>query len=453
MNIKRIIASDMREAMRQVRQLFGEEAAILSNRSCAEGVELVIAVDFDEQTVRQKAAQVPPVRVAGAAADTPDVSLRVPRWTPPPVAPVEPLPPVNPPPASSGDADVFAQALASFDTRADAPPRAQTAHARSTAGTKTSTDRSGYQRTEDSSAMAALSAEITELRSLFERQLSVMEWHRYSQAHPAEMETRDRLQALGFPVAIAKILAQQSSGQTPGIALAAALRQLGKKLKTPSTSVFRQGGIFALIGPAGVGKTTTLAKIAAQTVLERGRDAVALITTDRYRIGAQEQLRNYARILNIPLHVARDEAHLAQLLPAVSQKHLVLIDTAGMSARDLAMMNQLAELPAMDQRLRLFLVLSAQTQYNAMLDALSHFQRLPLAGMILTKLDETLLLGSALAVLAQSGLPLICTGVGQRVPEDLSYPTGDDLITQAVSLGRTAATAEVATDCAALFSA
>lgn len=460
MNIKRIIASDMREAMRQVRQLFGDEVAILSNRACPEGVELVVAIEFDEQAVRQSAARVPPVRVAGRADATAGEPLH--RSTPPPAQP--PAPSVRETPEPSGQPtpaladDVFTQALASFE---QSDPQSRPASLLPTPGEAlrqpASSNAAAWGRSEsrvgDSAALSALTAEVTELRELFERQLSVLEWHRYSHAHPAELETTDRLQALGLPPAFAKILAKQASGQTPGIALASALRQLGKKLSMPSSAVFQAGGVFAFIGPAGVGKTTTLAKIAAQTVLERGRDAVALITTDRFRVGAQEQLRNYARILNVPLHVARDEAHLAQLLPAVAQKHLVLIDTAGMSTRDLSMMNQLGELPSMDQRLRLLLVLSAQTQYNAMADALGHFQRLPLAGMILTKLDETLLLGSALAILARSGLPLMCTGVGQRVPEDLNFPTVDDLIAQAVSLGRAAAQNDTVADFSALFSA
>lgn len=472
MNIKRIIASDMREAMRQVRQLFGDEAAILSNRACPEGVELVVAIEFDEQAVRHTAARVPPVRVAGVppvhpstphagsprgAAAPVEVAAKPiqTRWAPPPA----PAAVTSGSPADALAEDVFTQALASFEP-SSVPPSpepvlpepGEALRDSSRQRTDRVTERSAHSPV-DAAALTALSAEVTELRELFERQLSVLEWHRYSSAHPAELETRERLQALGIPSAFAKILAQHATGQTPGIALAAALRQLGKKLKLPAASVFQHGGIFAFIGPAGVGKTTTLAKIAAQTVLERGRDSVALITTDRFRIGAQEQLRNYARILNIPLHVARDEAHLAQLLPAVAQKHLVLIDTAGMSARDMAMMNQLSELPALDHRLRLLLVLSAQTQYNAMSDALAHFQRLPLAGMILTKLDETLLLGSALAILARSGLPLVCTGVGQRVPEDLNFPTADDLIAEAVSLGRAAAQTEAEAEFSALFGA
>lgn len=483
MKIKRIIASDMREAMRQVRQLFGEEAVILSNRACPEGVELVAAIDFDEQAVRLSAGRQSPHRVAGLAP-------RVPKHhtAPPPVAtaspPISPDPaapqpvqttadnlaareqaataqtqvPLDPraamiPPAfasaSSGETghqSAFAAALAALDAepvgaRAEraAEPRQQTSSHRTEARDPWSSlwsDRQGSQGSGD--ALSDLQQEMGQLRELFERQLSVLEWHRYSSAHPIELETRERLHSLGVPQKLARVLAEDAARLEPNRPLAAALRALGERISIPEHDIVEAGGIYAFVGPTGVGKTTTLAKIAAQAVLARGRESIVLITTDRFRIGAQEQLRNYARILNIPLHVARDEQHLAELLPAVSERHLVLIDTAGTSPRDFQMMDLLKKMPTIDRRLKLLLVLSAQAQFSAMQDAISRFQAVPLAGLILTKLDETLLLGSALAALVQSGLPLCCTGVGQRVPEDIWYPSASDLIKQAIELGQSA---------------
>lgn len=460
MKIKRIIAGDMREAMRQVRQIFGDDAVILSNRPCPEGVELVAAIDFDEQAILRDAGRQAPYRVAGSS----PVDL-----TPPP-APrmVEPVgatdsnrvtadllaarqqrqmqaqeqPPVveqvTAPVTAPAEPtqDPFAEALAQFNDAKPAPAPAQPTAARAEPRDFRTHRWSGGPETKSAEGLSELKAEVGQLRALFERQLDVLEWHRYSAAHPAELETCDRLETLGIPKGLAKKLAQDAARQEPDRALAFALKSLGEKIATPAQSVFMNGGVFAFIGPTGVGKTTTLAKIAAQAVLTHGRDSVALITTDRFRIGAQEQLRNYARILNIPLHVARDEQHLAELLPAVSSKRLVLIDTAGMSPRDMHMMDSLKNLPAISERLKLLLVLSAQAQYTAMADAINRFQVLPLAGMILTKLDETVLLGGALAALVHGDLPLVCTGVGQRVPEDLWYPATADLIKQAIELGQ-----------------
>lgn len=480
MKIKRIIASDMREAMRQVRQLFGEEAVILSNRACPEGVELVAAIDFDEQAVRLSAGRQSPHRVAGLAPRAPKHHT-----APPPVAtastPGSPDPaavqPVQTtadnlaareqaataqtqvtldpraamiPPAfasasseETGHQSAFAAALAALDAepvdaRAEraAEPRQQTSFHRTEARDPWPSLWSDRQGSGD--ALSDLQQEMGQLRELFERQLSVLEWHRYSSAHPIELETRERLHSLGVPQKLARVLAEDAARLEPNRPLAAALRALGERISIPEHDIVEAGGIYAFVGPTGVGKTTTLAKIAAQAVLARGRESIVLITTDRFRIGAQEQLRNYARILNIPLHVARDEQHLAELLPAVSERHLVLIDTAGTSPRDFQMMDLLKKMPTIDRRLKLLLVLSAQAQFSAMQDAISRFQAVPLAGLILTKLDETLLLGSALAALVQSGLPLCCTGVGQRVPEDIWYPSASDLIKQAIELGQSA---------------
>ncbi|MGD9499872.1 MAG: flagellar biosynthesis protein FlhF [Halothiobacillus sp.] len=464
MKIKRIIAGDMREAMRQVRQLFGDDAVILSNRPCPEGVELVAAIDFDEQAIRRDAGRQAPYRVAGSSpvdlappshmsseksavatepnrvtADLLAARQRRQMQEQPPVA-EQAAARVSAGLSSAADPiqDPFAEALAEFNDskQVNSSSKAQPAAAHSEPRDFRGHWRSETSDTRPPEALNELKAEVGQLRALFERQLDVLEWHRYSAAHPAELETCERLETLGIPKGLAKKLAQDAARQEPDRALSAALKSLGEKITTPVQSAFMQGGMFAFIGPTGVGKTTTLAKIAAQAVLTHGRDSVALITTDRFRIGAQEQLRNYARILNIPLHVARDEQHLAELLPAVSSKRLVLIDTAGMSPRDMHMMDALKNLPVINERLNVLLVLSAQAQYSAMIDAINRFQVLPLAGMILTKLDETVLLGGALAALIHGGLPLVCAGVGQRVPEDLWYPVAADLIKQAIELGQ-----------------
>lgn len=481
MKIKRIIASDMREAMRQVRQLFGDEAVILSNRACPEGVELVAAIDFDEQAIRLSAARQAPHRVAGAAITPEPNAANLPhsaslkpnananananadelttaellaqrakkaadRHTPEPAQFTGES--ISAKPASihsQNPDDAFAQGAyadvwAEFHAAAaNQPAPAFTNKNPEAAQASWEADRAFSRATQSASAdepLSELQREVSQLRELFERQLSVLEWHKYNTAHPVELETRERLQNLGLPLGLAKSLAQAAAKQEPTRALSAALRSLGQQIKIGGQAAFDQGGIFAFIGPTGVGKTTTLAKIAAQAVLTHGRDSIALITTDRFRIGAQEQLRNYARILNIPLHVARDEQHLSELLPAVSNRRLVLIDTAGMSPRDTQMMNLLHKMPEIDRRVNMLLVLSAQAQYSAMVDAINRFSSVPLAGMVLTKLDETLLLGNALAALIHSGLPLVCSGVGQRVPEDLWYPNSADLMKQALELGQ-----------------
>ena len=293
--------------------------------------------------------------------------------------------------------------------------------------------------------LSTLTEEVAQLRDLFERQLSVMEWHRFSQAHPAEVSTVQRLQDMGLPTGLARELGRAAAEAQPERAFVEALRMLGNQLEQRAEDPVEAGGTYAFVGPTGVGKTTTLAKLAARAVLHRGRDSVALISTDRFRIGAQEQLRNYARILNVPLHIARDETHLAQLLEAVADRHLVLIDTSGMSQRDFRMMQKLEALMGAGEAVKLLLVLSANAQYPALEDVKKRFAGLQLHGTVLTKLDETVLLGGGLAALVRPlagadgeprRLPLVCAGVGQRVPEDIWFPKASDLIKQALEMGQ-----------------
>ncbi|MCL7752006.1 flagellar biosynthesis protein FlhF [Guyparkeria hydrothermalis] len=491
MKIKRIIASDMREAMRQVRRVFGDEAVILSNKPVSGGVEVIAAMDFDEKAIQLAAAQQSASRIAGASERPAARTERArPEHAPRPARPTEPEPAeaADTAPkttaemlaersrkaeadqvadratesaaadegadASAGgesDADraAFSEALAAWSEQlapsSAEPDAADEPAARSTKRTPSHWDWLVEEQGEAEGRLSTLTEEVAQLRDLFERQLSVMEWHRFSQAHPAEVSTVQRLQDIGLPTGLARELGRAAARAQPERAFVEALKMLGEQLEHRAEDPVEAGGVYAFVGPTGVGKTTTLAKLAARSVLHRGRDSVALISTDRFRIGAQEQLRNYARILNVPLHIARDETHLAQLLEAVSDKHLVLIDTSGMSQRDFRMMQKLEALMGAGEAVKLLLVLSANAQYPALEDVKKRFAGLPLHGTVLTKLDETVLLGGGLAALVRPlagadgephRLPLVCAGVGQRVPEDLWFPKAADLIKQALEMGQ-----------------
>ena len=487
MKIKRIIASDMREAMRQVRRVFGDDAVILSNKPVSGGVEVIAAMDFDEKAIQLAAAQQSATRIAGGS-ERPAASAE-PR---PPAESHEPAPRAaakgqeTPEPAtaddeapkttaemlaersrraeseeavepaasaaeSEDDRHAFSEALAAWSEQLaggstePAAPAAEEPVSRSSNRTPSHWDWLVEDQGAAEGRLSTLTEEVAQLRDLFERQLSVMEWHRFSQAHPAEVSTVQRLQDMGLPTGLARELGRAAAAKQPERAFVEALKMLGDQLEQRAEDPVEAGGVYAFVGPTGVGKTTTLAKLAARAVLHRGRDSVALISTDRFRIGAQEQLRNYARILNVPLHIARDETHLAQLLEAVADRHLVLIDTSGMSQRDFRMMQKLEALMGAGEAVKLLLVLSANAQYPALEDVKKRFAGLPLHGTVLTKLDETVLLGGGLAALVRPlagadgeprRLPLVCAGVGQRVPEDIWFPKAADLIKQALEMGQ-----------------
>jgi flagellar biosynthesis protein FlhF len=189
-------------------------------------------------------------------------------------------------------------------------------------------------------------------------------------------------------------------------------------------------GAIALVGPTGVGKTTTVAKLAARFAVRHGAAQLGLITLDSYRIGAHEQLRSYGRILGVPMHVAQDGATLRELLSSLQGKRLVLIDTCGLSQRDERMEEMLGTLNAARfnmRPIRRMLLLNAASHAET-LDEVARAWRAPDAsGAILTKLDEAARIGGAVDCLLRYRMMLFGLTNGQRVPEDW-HPAGARLI-------------------------
>ncbi len=188
--------------------------------------------------------------------------------------------------------------------------------------------------------------------------------------------------------------------------------------------------VTALVGPTGVGKTTTIAKLAARAVLRHGVDEVALVSTDHYRIGAAAQLEHYGRLLGVRVYPAYDGESLRKVLEMLRGRHTVLIDTAGVAAND-PRLNQQLDILADAEKLRATLVLAANTHAQSLDDAVLAYLPLKPHSCILTKLDEAPNLGGALSVLIRHRLPLDYTTDGQRVPEDISTADARVLVCRA----------------------
>jgi flagellar biosynthesis protein FlhF len=178
--------------------------------------------------------------------------------------------------------------------------------------------------------------------------------------------------------------------------------------------------VYALVGPTGVGKTTTTAKLAARCVLRHGASKVALVTTDGYRIGAHEQLRIYGRILGVSVHLVKVAEDLKQTLFDLQHKHMVLVDTMGMSQRDRMVEEQVAMFG--NSNVKRLLLLSATSRGDTLDDVVRAYNGPDLAGCILSKVDEAASLASALDVIIRHGLRVHYVSNGQRVPEDLHLP-------------------------------
>jgi flagellar biosynthesis protein FlhF len=211
------------------------------------------------------------------------------------------------------------------------------------------------------------------------------------------------------------------------------LRQLADE-----TELFETTNIIALIGPTGVGKTTTTAKLAARYVMQHGADQVALVTTDSFRIGAHEQLAIYAQLLDVELHTLTPTSELNHVLAGLTDKKLVIIDTVGMSQRDQRLLTQINQLGSSARTLRLMLVLNAASHGDTLDEVVRTYRQAAanagcrLEDCIISKCDEAVRLGPALDAVIRHGLRLNYLSVGQQVPEDLQLAAAANVLHQAL---------------------
>lgn len=335
---------------------------------------------------------------------------------------VEPVLAPTPPPAPTPAAAPVA-AAAAIATPAPAPVIAQAAPVAAPAVAPQPAAAASNPKIDSlSHDVEDISQEIKLLRNLLEGQLAGLAWNELKRQDPERLEVLRRLLGVGFSPALARqIVEHMPQGYSTERGMKWARTALQHNLPTvgAGADIVEGGGVFALVGPTGVGKTTTVAKLAARATLKHGAARVALITTDGYRIGAQDQLRIYGKILGVPVYAVTDEADLRQTLADLHNRHLVLIDTVGMSQRDQRVVEQIALLAGHASPVKRLLLLSANAQGNTLDDVVRRYHGNGLDGCIFTKTDEAFSLGSGLDVIVRYKLPLFYITNGQRVPEDL----------------------------------
>ncbi len=304
---------------------------------------------------------------------------------------------------------------------------------------KNRNDKSGKIEWVQDPALTSMQEEIKSMRGILENQLSGLAWGSFSRNHPHHAELLSRLYRLGIKSSLSeKIVKQLKPGESDSLedSWRKVLGIIAKNIPMMKHDLLDDGGIIALVGPTGVGKTTNIAKLAARFTLKYGAKNLALVTTDSYRVGAHEQLKTYGRILGVPVYIANDEYELKQVLARLDDKQLVLIDTAGMSHRDLRLAQQLTMLRHSHEKIKVLAVLSASTQTMAMDEVIKTFNAGELDGCIASKVDESTSIGGIISILIENKLQLNYISNGQKVPEDIHRANTTDLLKQALEMVR-----------------
>ena len=472
---RRFVAATATEALSMVKQAIGPDAILLSNREVEEGIEIIamaqeqfkeiapratakslvqsqqvskpVLRSFDNEPGLASANRAFPEQTTAAAFGISAGADRAPR--------PEALRPKSDSAMRTANhkiviADVADRPMRNLDGSPVFAPDVAAAHFRSETGA--SLQRGSTTESQETSAIASAQAraqapdapnpagsgtnpalnelaerlmgQVNEVKHLLESHIAGNTWNQLKGVSPGRAEMLKRLLATGFSPALATSLLEEVGEVDEGASLIGTLRSpLANRMRTiDPVTLFDSGGVFAFIGPTGVGKTTTVAKIAARCVMRFGRKSVSLLSTDTYRIGALEQLRVFGKILGLPVTALRDAEDLTTRIQELEKFHVVLIDTAGMGQRDVKMVEQLKVLSEGYKQAQRLLVMSATTSLQTMQDVIqahSQGRENGIRAAVITKIDEAMSLAPSVDCLIRHDLPLLFIGNGQQVPEDL----------------------------------
>jgi flagellar biosynthesis protein FlhF len=440
MKMKRYFAADSRQALRALRDEQGVDAVILSNRRVSGGVEIIAAMDYEEAMENMALENADEKSNENNInknmdADTSVIQEETTRQ----LEPVEKtkLPELKAPELKTPEFKVSELDVAKENVEKECEKKKISFET-------TSFEKSrelAKQEAENFSMLNKIQNELAGLRNIMEAPLMQFSWGEMDRVRPMYASLLKQLMSLGLSSKLSQSIAEKlaSEGLTKQ-SWGESLNHLAKLVPVNNEDIISTGGIVSLVGPTGVGKTTTIAKLAAHFALKYGRKGVTLITTDNYRIGAHEQLRSYGRILGIPVHVASDAEELKTLLEDAKQKsgehQLTLIDTAGVSQKDINLTEQITSLDIDGIDIKNYLVLSATGQMNLQDEVVDAFSILKLNGCVITKTDEAASLGEIISVVIQHDLPVSYICDGQKVPDDIHQAEGSALVEEAVTLMR-----------------
>lgn len=417
MKVKRFFSKSMQDVLKQVREDLGPDAVILSNSRVDDGIEVVAALDYEEGMLEQETI---PEKVESGLMEQGK-------------------------PSPSHLARMHAERHLQLQKEMERAKRrieevkhqkAKVAPIQEVAEPAPVNEPEPVAKKPAWDELSDMRSELQELKSMITQTRG---GHPVVQQKPAMTLLQDQvlksLSSLGLAEHLRDNLVKQVAGEMDfGVAWQVARQQLAASMNPNPAEIIDQGGVVALVGPTGSGKTMTIGKMAARYVMKYGADSIALVTTDRYRIAAHEQLKVFGRILNVPVYVVDDANPLDQVLDSLSQKKLVLVDTAGLLHTDSCWSEQLQELKLSRHRIQPYLTVSAVGQYQVMCANYHYYKIAGLAGAIITKIDEAVSLGEVISFLVDTRLRVAYYTDGQRVPEDIHLLDSGELLDKAEGL-------------------
>lgn len=449
MKIKRFIAPDMRTALTQVKDELGPDAVIMSNKKVDGGVEIVaayeedslapknsVSVDYNDEDVTISPQAREAVKLSPNGPDLPNylgskTSARAARNNAEMADTLHSL--LNRQKQAQAKIDKKTQLQQNFGPRTLAEQEIFNSNNQSTM--KKLASQNGSMPINMDPAIKNIQEEVANIRKLLQSQLAGLMADDQERKQPVRAMLTKLLIKGGFDADYAnQLTGLVSIDDNLRLAWRNLENVLVQQLVIGNDDILRNGGAVTLVGPTGVGKTTTIAKLAAHFAMKYGAEQVALITTDNYRIGAYEQLQTYGRIMGCAVKSLSDINEMQNVLYQLRNRRLVLIDTAGMGQRDDRLALQLQQLiNSCNVHIHNYLVLPATAQRRVLQETFEQFNQIELSGAIITKLDECIGLGDSLSVCMQNKLPLCYVTNGQRVPEDLEVANASQLIQLAIN--------------------
>ena len=395
MKLKRVLAKDTRTALAMIKDSLGDDAVILSNNKIAGEVEIVGAIDYDEKRLTAQSS----------TAFSDRLSANLDRIKSQRSQHKRPIAARN----------VGSELRQSSGFKSPLQPAISTNH-----------------QAPVNDNMVRMEKELGLLRLLLEQQMSQSLSQNESFISAAAIKVAQRLERMGFEKRLIDPLLAQLPACDDGDQLWDHAQQwLQDNLTTSSEGVVHEAGIYALVGPTGVGKTTAIGKLGAQLAMKHGKHKVALISMDQQRIGARDQLRVFGTMLGIDVHHVAGFTELTTTLNQIAHKEYVLVDTSGGNPFDPHIQSLVDGLLGVPQQINIYLTLAANSQSHSLRYLMKHYLG-QVKGVVATKLDECLPLGGLLAALIESKQPLAMITDGQRIPLDLGYPSSQQLVAHAV---------------------